>query len=151
MKKTRIFALLLAAVVLAVSSGCSRAKVEEVDASLVSKYSDEMAENILMAINEESYEKYSMDFDETMKKTIKEEDFKKSNSIIKDRIGDYISKELLKAEKVTDKNGEYIVAYYAAKFSNEPEDVSIRVVFSEADGKRYVTGLWFDSPNLRKK
>jgi hypothetical protein len=71
--------------------------------------------------------------------------------MIKEKIGEYISKSLYKAEKITEKDNEFISAYYTAKFSNELEEVYVKVVFSEVDGKKYVAGLWFDSPNLRKK
>lgn len=151
MKGRKMFSIVMLAVLLFIFAGCSGAKVEAIDAANVSEYSDEMAENILTAINEDSYEKYSKDFDETMKKAIDEEEFEKSKDMIKGKIGDYVSKSLSKAEKVTDKNKEFIVAYYTAKFSNEPDKVSVKVVFSEVDGNKYVTGLWFDSPKLRKK
>lgn len=150
MKKRKIIVLALAVLLLIAFTGCSKAKVEELDMSLVSEYSDEMAENILIGINEDSYEKYSRDFDKIMKKQLTEKVFLESNKTIKSKIGSYISKTIIKAEKVTQKNNEYIVAYYSAKFENEPKDVSLKVVFSEVDGKKYVTGLWIDSPNLRK-
>lgn len=151
MKNSKVVSLAVMLVIMLVFTGCSGTKVEEIDKTKVSEYSDEMAENLLAAINEESYEKYSRDFDETMKKAINEKEFEKTINIIRENIGDYISKSLTRAERVIDNNDEYTVAYYTAKFSKEPEDVSVKVVFSEADGKRYVTGLWFDSPNLRKK
>ena len=151
MRERKILALVLIAALLLAFTGCSNAKVEQVDAAQVSEYSDEAAENILIAINEDNYEKYSMDFDETMKKGITEEIFKESNKMIKEKVGEYVSKTLSKAEKVTEKSNEYIVTYYTAKFTNEPKNVAVKVVFSEVDGKKYVTGLWFDSPNLRKK
>lgn len=150
MKNRKIFMLVLLAVLLMIFTGCSGTKVDEIDAAKVSEYSDDMTENILTAVNEDSFEKYSKDFDSTMKKAINEQAFKKSNDMIKSKIGEYISKSLTKAEKVTNKSNEFIVAYYTAKFSNETKDVSVKVVFSEVDGKKYVTGLWFDSPNLRK-
>ncbi|MDF2674334.1 MAG: hypothetical protein K0R09_2602, partial [Clostridiales bacterium] len=66
MKNKKILSLVLIAVLLLVFTGCSGTKVEDIDTVEVSKYSDEMTENILTAINEGSYEKYSRDFDETM-------------------------------------------------------------------------------------
>lgn len=151
MKKRGTFLFVLITVLLLVFTGCSGTKVEEVDTGQINEYSDGMAENILSAINDEDYEKYSRDFDDTMKKAINEEEFKKSNIMIKEKIGEYISKSLYKAEKITEKDIEFTAAHYTTKFSNEPEEVYVKVVFSEVDGKKYVTGLWFDSPNLRKK
>lgn len=151
MKIKKITALAMVAVLLFVFTGCSKTKVEKLDTAQVSEYSDPMTESILTGINEDSYEKYSKDFDEIMKKQLSEKVFTDSQKMIKEKIGEYVSKTINKAEKVTQKDTEYTIAYYTAKFTKEPGEVSVKVVFSEVDGKKYVTGLWFDSPNLRKK
>ena len=57
------------------------------------------------------------------------------------------SKEFWKVED----EGPYTIVYYRAKFTLEPEDVIVKVVFREITGEIYVDGLWFDSPKLREK
>jgi hypothetical protein len=148
MKKFCLF--ILTAVLLLTFTGCSSVKVVKVDEEQVRQYADEMAESILTGIKEDSYEKYSRDFNEIMKKGIPEKSFNESNKMIKDKIGNYESKTFSKAEKIIDKNAEYITVYYNAKFTKEPKDVIVKVVFVETDGKINVAGLWMDSPNLRK-
>ena len=108
-------------------------------------YADQIAESILLAMNESDYAKFSENFDETMKDAMPEATFLQTNSQIKEKIGDYVSKTFWK----TGTEGGYTAVYYKAKFTLEPE-VTVKVVFQESDGKVYVSGLWFDSPKLRQ-
>jgi len=126
-------------------SGC--AKEKQTDVEQVRKYADSITENILSAMNEDNYAKYSEHFDQAMKNAIPEAAFKETNTAIKEKIGNYTSKEIQKAEK----KDQYTVTYYKAKFTEETNDVIVKVVFSESNGKMYVSGLFLDSPNLRKK
>lgn len=68
------------------------------------------------------------------------------NQEIKGKIGSYISKEYDRAEK----QEQSIIVIYKGKFSKEVNDVIIRAVLIEINGKLYVLGFWLDSPNLRK-
>jgi hypothetical protein len=68
------------------------------------------------------------------------------NDTLASKIGSYQSKEYWKAEK----SGDYRIAYFKAKFDKEEEYVVVKVVTSEKNGILYVSGLFFDSPNLRK-
>ena len=110
-------------------------------------YAGSIAEGILLAMNENDYAKYSEHLDEAMKKAIPEAIFKQTNLTITAKIGNYISKEFWKVES---KDG-YTIVFYKAKFTQEPEYVIVKVVFQEAAGEIYVSGLWFDSPKLREK
>jgi len=110
------------------------------------EYADQIAENILLAMNEDDYARYTKHFDEAMKSTVTEDVFKRNNSLIKSIIGDYESKEFWKVED----KGTYTIVYYKAKFTREPE-VIVKVVFQETAGAVYVSGLWFDSPRLRSQ
>ncbi len=144
--KTKIFYPLCVILLLFVLlSGCTKDK--QVDVKQVQKYADPITENILLAMNEDGYAKYSEHFDQKMKNAITEAAFKETNKAIKAKIGNYISKEIQTAEK----KGQYTVAIYKAKFAQEPNDVIVTVVFSESNGKTYVSGFHLDSPNLRKK
>ena len=111
------------------------------------EYADAIAEGILQAINENDYAGYTEHFDEAMKNAIPESVFQQTGTAIKEKIGDYVSKTFW---KVTTQEG-YTIVVYKAKFSQEPKDVTVRVVFREISGEIYVAGLWFDSPKLRGK
>jgi hypothetical protein len=120
---------------------------EEIDVEQVRKYADPITGNILLAMNEGNYSKYAAHFDQTMKNAMPEAVFNETNAIIKSKIGDYVSKEFWKVKS----KGPYTIVYYKAKFTQEPEDVIVRVVFQEIVGEMKVSGLWLDSPKLRKK
>ena len=111
------------------------------------EYADQIAEGILLAMNENDYTRYSEHFDEQMKAAATESVFTQSNALIKTKIGEYISKEFLK----TAQEGIYTSVYYKARFTQESGDVTVKVVFQETGGEVYVAGLWFDSPKLRQK
>jgi len=72
--------------------------------------------------------------------------FDETNAGIRSKIGDYVSKEFWKAES----KDQYTIVYYNAKFTDEPADVTVKVVFQEINGEMKVPGLWLDSPKLRK-
>ncbi len=118
-----------------------------VDVAQVREYADPITENILFGMNEENYTKYSDHFDQTMKNAMPEAVFNETNAIIKLKIGDYVSTEFWKVES----KDQFTIAYYKAKFTQEPEDVIVKVVFQEIVGEMNVSGLWLDSPKLREK
>jgi hypothetical protein len=101
-------------------------------------YANQIAEDILLAINENDYAKFSEHFDEAMKSALPEATFQQNTSQIKEAIGDYVSKTFWKT--VTE--GGYTAVYYKAKFTLEDE-ITVKVVFLETEGKVYVSGLWF--------
>lgn len=123
-------------------SGCF-AQQPPVDATKT--YADPMTENMLLAMNEDNYARFSQDFDGQMKNTLNETQYNNTIPAIKAKIGNYLSKEFVAAEN---KDG-YTMVMYKAKFSEESGDVTVRSIFSEKNGKRYVSGLWLDSPKLR--
>ena len=141
-------AIIVAVIVAAtVSIGCmEKSGVEVADAEQVRGYADPVTENILVAMNENDYAMYSEDFDQTMKNAMTEAVFDETNAVIRSKIGDYVTKEFWKAES----KGQYIIAQYKAKFTDEPAEVTVKVVFQEINGTMKVSGLWLDSPELRK-
>ena len=144
-----ITGVMIAAIVVAVavSAGCMEKNGAEVaDVEQVREYADPITEHILMAMNENDYAKYAEDFDQTMKNAMTEAVFDEANAITKSKIGDYVSKEFWKAES----KDQYMIVHYKAKFTDEPGDVTVRVVFQEIGGEMKVSGLWFDSPKLRE-
>ena len=139
-----IVAVIVAA---AISGGCiEKSGVDVDDVEQVRGYADPITEQILVAMNENDYAKYSEDFDQTMKNAMTEAVFDETNAVIRSKIGDYVSKEFWKAES----KDQYTIVHYKAKFTDEPADVTVRVVFQEINGEMKVSGLWFDSPELRK-
>nr|QNO50919.1 hypothetical protein LELLBOIK_00034 [Methanosarcinales archaeon ANME-1 ERB6] len=126
-------------------AGC--VEKNQVDVAQVREYADPITENILLGMNEGNYTKYSEHFDQTMKNAMPEAVFNETNALIKSKIGDYILKEFWKVES----KDQFAIAYYKAKFTQEPEDVIVKVVFQEIVGEMKVSGLWLDSPKLRKK
>ena len=108
-------------------------------------YAGPIAENILNAINTDDYERYSEMFTQEMKDKMPEMAVRQINSVIKLEIGTYEAKEFWKTESA----GQYTTVYYKARFTNEPDDVIVKVVFQETAGKVYVAGLWLDSTKLR--
>lgn len=110
------------------------------------EYAGKITEDILLAINEGNYGKYSEHFDEAMKEALPEDVFEQIRAQIKSGIGDYISREFWK----TTEQGSYTAVYYRAKFTGETELATVKIVFQEIDGRVYVSGLWLDSPGLRK-
>ena len=110
------------------------------------EYAGAMAENMLQALNTDNYTLYSERFDDAMKKAIPEPVFKQTNTLIRSKIGNYVSRKYT----TTQKEGQYISVYYKAKFSAEPGDVTVKVVFQQVAGKTYVAGFWMNSPKLSK-
>ncbi len=108
-------------------------------------YASAMTENILNAINEDSYDLYSESFTAEMKDKMPEDMVRQINSVIRLEIGAYESKEFWKTENA----GQYTTVYYKAWFTNEPEDVIVKVVFQKVQGTIYVAGFWLDSPKLK--
>lgn len=137
--------LAIALVVIAVVAYSTYTVKEPVDVVKVREYADPIAENILLAMNENNYTKFSKHFDEMMKNALPHAVFNETNAMIKSKIGDYSSKEFWKAEV----EGPITIVYYKAKFIQEPE-VIIKVGFQKILGEMKVSGLFFDSPKLRE-
>lgn len=108
-------------------------------------YANDIAENILTAINDDNYDQYSEFFTAEMKDKMPEVAVREINSVIKLEIGAYESKEFWKTENA----GLYTSVFYKARFTKEPDGVIVKVVFQKIAGKVYVAGLWLDSPKLR--
>ena len=138
------FIAAVAVVTMVLGAGC--VQQNQVDVAQVRTYADPITENILIAMNEGNYTKYSEHFDATMKNALPEAVFHENNKLITSKIGIYISKEFWKAES----QNQYIIVYYKATFTQEPDDVIVKVVFQEIVGETKVSGLWMDSPKLRE-
>lgn len=137
--------LVVMVLALAFSAGCGRGQTADVDQ--VRSYADPMAENILQAINDDDYDRFFKDFGQTERGAAPSEPvFMETNAQIKNRIGNYVSKEYWQNEA---KDG-LVTVLYRAKFTGE-DNVLVRAIFREADGgEMKVAGFWLDSPKLRQ-
>ncbi|MBU2702946.1 hypothetical protein Ga0466249_004081 [Sporomusaceae bacterium BoRhaA] len=129
---------------LMIFSVCSAKQPSSTD---VRPFADPMMENILMAMNEDNYPNFSRDFNDEMKIALSEEKYKEKVTPIKEKVGLYITntKEYLGYEV----KNERVIVRYKAKFTQEPEDVIVKVVFTEQGDKEYISGFWLNSPKLR--
>ena len=139
-----IFGAIIIFGLVALASGCTD---NVIDVSQAQRYADPITEEILLALNEGNHAKYCKYFDQTMKQIVTEDVVNQTNSLIKGEIGDYVSKEFLKIEE----QEIHTIVYYKVKYTKEPGDVVVKVVFQEIEGEMYVSGLWFDSLKLREK
>lgn len=142
MKLYKNILLLTALILLIILPGCSAQQIPLIE---VKQYADSITENILMAMNEDNYSRFSQDFDEQMKDGLDETKYYNTIPGMKKKIGQYISKELVSAER----KDQFVVVTYKAKFSEESGDVIVRSVFSDRNGKKYISGFWMDSQKLR--
>jgi hypothetical protein len=125
-------------------SACSAKQPTSTD---VRSFADPMTENILMAINKDNYSDFSRDFNDKMKIALSEGKYEEKVTPIKQKIGVYITdtKEYLGYEVKSEK----VIVRYKAKFTQEPEDVIVKVIFTEQGDKEYISGFWLNSPKLR--
>ena len=145
MKLKKFSPVIMLVMLLTLLAGCGQ-KTKSNDGE-VKAYSDTILENILMAANKDDYATYSKDFSDKMKAALTESNFKQQNKLIKDKIGNYDSKEFVK----TQPNGDYTVVIYKGKYSSEPKDVMITITFKNGDEARKVEGLFMTSPKLASK
>lgn len=147
MKIRKIYCILTIVFVFTLLSGCGN----NVNTEEVRNYSDSILENILAAGNKDNYTDYSKDFSENMKTALNEDLFNKNNSLIKDKIGKYVSKEFIKVNTKKEKGIDYVVAIYNAKYSNEPQGAIVSITFKKDDNSHKVEGLFMTSPKLAGK
>lgn len=145
MKIKKMGSVIVLVMLLTLLAGCGqKVKLNEGE---VRAYSDNIIENILTSANKDDYASYSKDFGSKMKEAVNENNFKQQNKTIKDKIGNYETKEFVKLQS----KGEYIIVIYKAKYSNEPKDVMVTITFKNGDEAHKVEGLLMTSPKLASK
>ena len=128
------------------SVGCKRkVPVTGAEKDAVIAAADPITDSILAGYNDGDYAVYAKDFDEMMKNQLTEEVFKQTREMIIGKIGKYESRKVSKVYK----KDQYTVVEYTAKFELE-EEVNVKVVMQKLEEKWLVSGLWFNSPKLRK-
>jgi hypothetical protein len=140
----RNYVLIILLISLVVLAGCGSSQPP---ANSIRDYADPTTENMLAAMNTNNYAQFSQDFDLSMKAHFDQGTFRTIFPAISARIGQYLSKDFVSTET---KDQSQIVIY-RAKFSLEPEDVTVRMVINTTGGQQTVAGFWLDSPKLRQK
>lgn len=107
-------------------------------------YASPMTESALQTMSDCDYAAHMAQYTPDAQAAVTETDFDTKCPEIKAIIGDYIDKEFSKAEV----QNSYIVVYYTANYSDEPDDVEVTVYFQEIDDEIYIAGLWLSSPKL---
>ena len=102
----------------------------------------EIAENILIAINDADYGQFVQDFGTEMMAAIPEDDFIDMRMMLQASSGNFIACQL----PTILNNGGYAIYRMICEF--EQENVVVTITF-EIGGDE-VEGLFFDSPNLRE-
>lgn len=100
---------------------------------------DALLDNVMIGFGDEDYVKYSKDFDQTLKETITSEHFKEIRKDVIERIGNYLYREylgFLNREAVT-------IVLWKGVFDKTQDEVLIKMVVSERDGRYLITGLWY--------
>lgn len=113
------------------------------DVPAVRTYADPETEITLRGLSQNDYAGYSRYFNQKMKDAVTPEVFTRTATLINGAIGSYISKNFESVQQ----QGAVTVVVYRAQYSDEPEGVTVKVVF---DRDHLIAGLWFDSPRLRR-
>jgi hypothetical protein len=130
------FGLLVMLVIIGGLIGCSQAPEPA--------YANQMTEEALQAMSHCDYAAYLENFTPGAQAAITEAIFNPACQQIKAAIGDYIDKEYRRSKT----QDSYTVVEYTARFSDEPDEVTVTVYFQEIDGKMLMAGFWLDSPKL---
>ena len=112
-------------------------------------YAAKITENLLQGINNGDYAAFSRDFDASMLKALPAESFPRQfTQGIQGIIGNYQSASIRFFQATG--QAQYITVVYYAAFSAEPGAVLIQISFHPIEGQPKVSGLFFNSPKLRK-
>lgn len=109
------------------------------------EYAAPMGENLINGLITRDYPTFSKDFDTTMKKGMDEAAFEKLLTTLTDKLGEYQSHEI--SQVLQDE--KYTIVIYRLKYEKD-NLVTMRIVFNREE-PHLISGLWFDSPELRKK
>ncbi|MFN7037463.1 MAG: DUF3887 domain-containing protein [Bellilinea sp.] len=111
----------------------------------VLEYASPMGENLIAGLINRDYPTFSKDFDAAMKKGMDEAAFEQLLSTLTDKLGAYQSHEI--SQVLQDE--KYTIVIYRLTYEKD-NLVTMRVVFNRQE-PHLISGLWFDSPELRKK
>ncbi len=145
MKKRILVSLVLLLLVGMALAGCNQGRALTGDEQTeVLSYTEPIADGMFSGLNANNYAEFSKDFGETMLVGLDEAAFADTKAMLDSKLGAYQSREVNGVAEIQ----ENILVIYKAVFETAPE-VTIRLSISTAEPHQ-VTGLWFDSPELRK-
>ncbi|MHB1119421.1 MAG: DUF3887 domain-containing protein [Bellilinea sp.] len=144
----RLFSILI----LILAAGCSTVRspiiepvvLESNERNSVLAYAQAPGENLLNGLIARDYAQFSQDFSDTMKQGMNQQAFDGLLVMLDTKLGKYQSFDLVTVLK--DEN--YSTLVYQLNYEKDNQ-VSMRVVFDNKEPHQ-VSGLWFDSPELRK-
>jgi len=142
-KKPLLFLLLLALVVSACSAGARTLEGEERDTVLA--YAEPMADTLINGLVNGDYTTFATDFDDAMRKGLDEKAFADLRALLESRLGAYQGREVTSVLETS----KYTMVIYRLRYEKD-DQVTMRLVISRETPHK-VTGLWFDSPELRKR
>ncbi len=107
-------------------------------------YASPKADNLIAGLVAGDYTIFSVDFDSTMKEGMNQAAFEELLQQFTSKLGTYQSKEV----SIVLKDQKFTTVAYKMIFEKD-DSVVMRVVFDNQEPHQ-ITGLWFDSPELRK-
>lgn len=138
-------------VIFLLAAGCSLVRaplieprvLEDSEQQRVLEYAAPASENVLAGLIARDYSQFSRDFSDAMKEGMDETSFNELLSMLDSKLGAYQSSDLVTV--LQDDN--YSTVVYRLTYEKD-DQVTMRVVFDKSD-PHPISGLWFDSPELR--
>lgn len=143
MKTATLFVLIV--LTLSCMAACGKTPITGTEREAVLAFANPMTDSILAGYNEGDFAKYAKDFDAQMQNALPENVFRQTRELILSKIGKYVSREVSDVHR----KDQFIVVIWKGKFEQE-DGVEIKVIFQKIGEKNLVSGLWFNSPKLRK-
>ena len=143
--------ILASTVIFLLAAGCSLVRaplieprvLEDPEQQTVLDYAAPASENVLAGLIARDYSQFSRDFSDSMKEGMDETAFKDLLNMLDSKLGAYQSNDLVTV--LQDDN--YSTVVYRLTYEKDNQ-VTMRVVFDKSD-PHLISGLWFDSPELR--
>ncbi len=146
MKNKLILILILSLVLAGSLLGCNSPKILQGEAKNAAlALAAPVSDNLLAGITQADYTVFSRDFDEAMLKGIPESGFKDMLAMFSTKLGAYQTSEITAVTQ----DEKFTTVYYKLGYEKDSA-VTMRVVVTTGEPHK-VTGLWFDSQELRKK
>jgi uncharacterized protein YggE len=119
--------------------------IEGDDRDAIVAQAEPLADAVLNGLESLDYATFSANFDEAMRQGLGEQAFQDMQAQFAEKLGQYQSREVSTVQSVDD----YNAIVYTLKYSNAPA-VTMRLVLTKTEPPQ-ISGLWFDSPELRAK
>lgn len=141
----KVILTIITAVLLVVAlPGCSHTESTSTPTVTAPSLAGPIVEMMLQALNSGDYQSYSLVFGPDMATRTPEQVFTDYRNFIQHRIGQYKSKKLSNVKV----DGANTTVTYIAKFSQEPADVQVTIVFQGSGDNLTVYDFYLNSPKL---